>query len=135
MLNDIFKSLDCNQDGSVTVAEATATLSVQLPPESVERLVSALFGRSKTITYTQFMAKMIGQRRLMRGIFQTFDKDKDGCLDKEELAEMLEKIPALREYLGEGNIDIDGDGVVESWEIRRALKRAFKVARGRPKGC
>lgn len=127
-LNDIFKALDLNQDGFVELEEAKASLSKHVPPHRVEPLLSALFHSSETITYTQFMAKMIGQNRLMKGIFQTFDRNNDGSLDRGELALMLEKIPALKRYLAEDNIDVDGDGVIEMWEITSALRRALTAA-------
>lgn len=112
----------------------------KLEPQKVENLVKSLVGDDGRMSYTSFMAAMMGHTaeeddELIWDLFRQTDKDQSGFLDRNEVREMM-KAETITKALGRcvtaedifQRMDENGDGKVDFWEFRRALEmRPFKV--------
>lgn len=128
-LKDIFRALDKNGDGTITLEELKAGLGHK---ENAETLISLLEGadtdNSGSIDYTEFLAATMDAQTFLRDdylktAFDMFDKDNSGKIDKNEVIALLQgedaenHIPKdeLLKYINE--VDQNGDGEIDFIEF------------------
>ena len=135
-LKDLFKALDVNGDGTLTLHEIQKGLKGMVNGEQIANLMaSADTDKSGEINYTEFIAATIDANVFMRddylkSAFNMFDKDGSGKIDNSEVAELLlgEELgnlvskAAIEEALAE--IDENGDGEIDFDEFMLMMKKA-----------
>ena len=135
-LKDLFKALDVNGDGTLTLHEIQKGLKGMVNGEQIANLMaSADTDKSGEINYTEFIAATIDANVFMRddylrSAFNMFDKDGSGKIDNSEVAELLlgEELgnlvskAAIQEALAE--IDENGDGEIDFDEFMLMMKKA-----------
>jgi calcium-dependent protein kinase len=94
-LKDLFKSLDKNGDGSLTLEELRVGLAGKENGETLLNLMkSADTDNSGEINYTEFIAATIDvnifmRQDYLRTAFEMFDADNSGKIDNEEVKALL----------------------------------------------
>merc|ERR1719235_1230237 len=97
-LQEMFKSLDTNGDGSITfqeLKEGIDKLNLDgLPPNMMEMMQEMDTDGSGSIDYTEFLAatldqKQYEQEKVCWAAFTVFDSDGSGSIDKDELRQVL----------------------------------------------
>ena len=94
-LKEIFKSLDKNGDGSLTLEELRVGLQGKENGETLLNLMkSADTDNSGEINYTEFIAATIDvnifmRQDYLRTAFEMFDADGSGKIDNEEVKALL----------------------------------------------
>lgn len=95
-LKEIFRALDKNGDGTITLEELKAGLGHK---ENADTLISLLEGadtdKSGSIDYTEFLAATMDAQTFLRDdylktAFDMFDKDNSGKIDKNEVINLLQ---------------------------------------------
>ncbi|KAL6781282.1 hypothetical protein ACKKBG_A10510 [Auxenochlorella protothecoides x Auxenochlorella symbiontica] len=123
-LRDVFKTLDTDGDGLISLGDLTAALraaGVDLAAAEVAGLVDSLDGAfDGRIAVDEFLAAALDQRKVLsakavNAVFAALDRDGDGLVGVEELAFVLEECrvevdpEALRRMMrGEGALDRSG---------------------------
>jgi calcium-dependent protein kinase len=94
-LTSVFKSIDNDGNGTLTVQEIQKYFSSYMTPEEVQNVLSNI-DKSKDgkINYLEFVAANTAKlelqsRVILRRAFDFFDKDKDGYIDLNELKQSL----------------------------------------------
>ena len=135
-LKDLFKSLDVNGDGSISLEELKTALGQQEGGESLYNMLKAAdTDNSGEIDYTEFIAATIDTNIFLRDdylktAFQMFDKDGSGKIDNEEVLALLqgEDLQNLvtKEAIGMAmkEIDANGDGEIDFEEFMEMMKKA-----------
>lgn len=94
-LQDIFKSVDANGDGSISLIELKSCLKGSASGQKIyDMLKAADTDGSGEIDYTEFLAATIDPEIFMRDdylktAFNMFDKDGSGKIDAHEIAVLL----------------------------------------------
>merc|ERR1719247_1095096 len=126
-LKDIFKSIDKNDDGTLTYAEIKEGLakSDSMLGRNLEVALAEIDSdASGVIEYTEFLAaamerKLYIQRDVCWNAFQVFDLNSDGVITKEELhkvlsaSEVTDTFPMSTVEAMIGEVDQNGDGHVD----------------------
>ncbi|CAJ1350096.1 unnamed protein product, partial [Effrenium voratum] len=104
-LNDLFASLDADQSGTVTEAEARKALAGKWPQAEIDQLVRTLMGDRGALTYSRFMAEMLSAKKadndeVLWRMFKELDADNNNALDANEVRAMLQK-PKVREIMAD----------------------------------
>jgi len=140
-LRDIFRSFDCNKDGSLTQLELGSllrSLGLKPSPEQLEALIQTADKNSNgLIEFSEFVAlvepdlvpaKSPYTEEQLRQIFRMFDRDGNGFITAAELAHSMAKLGhALTAEELTGMIkeaDMDGDGCISFQEFSRAITSA-----------
>uniref|UniRef100_A0A7S2QUA3 non-specific serine/threonine protein kinase n=1 Tax=Chlamydomonas chlamydogama TaxID=225041 RepID=A0A7S2QUA3_9CHLO len=123
-MKEIFKDMDKDKSGSITVEEFAQALRRKgnsLPEQEVQRLIAeADMDGSGTIDYEEFLAATINHSKLQReehlkAAFEHFDIDKDGHITHAELMESLKKLGITDEGIQDiiKEVDKDNSGTIE----------------------
>jgi len=133
-LKDIFMSMDENGDGTVALSELKAGL-VHLGKQGahLEELMMGLdINGSECIDYTEFLAACLDEKHFREeGIcwtaFRYFDKDGDGVISKEEIAQVLSDgglqtvdMDAVNKVMND--VDANNDGFIDFDEFMRMMR-------------
>merc|ERR1712048_1031394 len=131
-LNAAFSAMDADHNGVISEEEARQKLSEAMPPEKVEDTISAMMRDDGSVTYKEFMGHMLVAGKAWMGDllsqeFEFLDKNGDGCLDRDELIDLVKR-PALSAVIGGrglneliADMDANDDGSVSFEEFQRAL--------------
>ncbi|PAN27930.1 hypothetical protein PAHAL_5G119100 [Panicum hallii] len=134
-LKEMFKSMDADNSGTITVDELRRGLAKQgtkLSEAEVEQLMEAADADGNgTIDYEEFITATMHMNRMDREehlytAFQYFDKDGSGCISKEELEQALKEKGLLdgrdiKEIISE--VDADNDGRIDYSEFVAMMKK------------
>ena len=138
-LKDLFKQLDVNGDGSLSLDELKKGLAGKANGDNIlDLLRSADTDGSGEINYTEFLAATIDQTVFMRDdylrtTFRLFDKDGSGKIDNEEVVALLQgdEIGNLvsQDAIGKAMAEIDqnGDGEIDFEEFMAMMKKATEI--------
>jgi calcium-dependent protein kinase len=129
---EVFRSLDKNKDGYITMLELKAAMRKHHSEEEVEEIMrSCDTDKNGAINYTEFIAAtldnlIIGSAKRIEKAFKLFDKDKDGKINAKELEEVLSgegvKVSdkqVFKDILKE--CDINNDGEVDFEEFQKCM--------------
>jgi len=131
-LSKTFKTLDMNNDGTLTpqeVRDGMARHNIEVPAdlEAVMRAVDS--DGSGVIDYSEFIAatltsKQYARTEVMWSAFRTFDLDGDGKITKEELAKVLQE-NSDSQLIGQMISEVDGDhdGEIDFDEFCEMMKK------------
>uniref|UniRef100_A0A7S1QET2 Non-specific serine/threonine protein kinase n=1 Tax=Alexandrium catenella TaxID=2925 RepID=A0A7S1QET2_ALECA len=132
-LNDLFLSLDANNDGLISAEELREALGKAWSSADVEKLIKALgVNTGGEVSYDEFIGELLAAKypeesMLLQRIFTASDTDHTGYLNAKEVAE-LARGPAMERFLGGRSpealmqlMDADRDGRVSFDEFRRAV--------------
>jgi len=136
VLRTMFKTLDKNGDGTLTLDELKTGVSKTLTdiPKDLKEIMQAIDADgSGQIDYTEFLAatmdkKTYVQEDLCWAAFRVFDRDNSGAITKHELAQVLgdSKVEgalgrsACAEVLAE--CDLNGDGQIDFEEFMSMMR-------------
>ena len=138
-LKELFKQLDVNGDGSLSLEELKKGLSGKENGDNIlQMLQSADTDGSGEINYTEFLAATIDQTIFMREdylrtAFRLFDKDNSGKIDNEEVVALLqgEELGNLvsKDAIGKAMMEIDsnGDGEIDFQEFMAMMRKATEI--------
>lgn len=138
-LRNIFLELDQDGNGSLSTAELIEGLSraniSQLSNENLQELVQGLdVDGSGMIDYTEFLAATLDRQqydseRLCWNAFRVFDRNGDGSITRDELAEVLKSFDptdmseeAMNKVMRE--VDTNGDGAIDFEEFLVMMRSA-----------
>jgi len=135
-LRDTFLALDTNGDGLLSaqeLREGMAKIGVNELPADVARLLETVdANNSGSIDYTEFLSasmdkKMYIQEDVCWAVFRSFDKDGNGKISKEEIAEVLKDrdvrgVAPADISLIMSQIDSDGDGELDFQEFMKMMR-------------
>ena len=138
-LKDLFKALDVNGDGSLSINELQEGLKGKENGETILNLLkSADTDGSGEINYTEFIAATIDANVFMREdylrtAFNMFDKDNSGKIDSTEVVALLSdeelgnfvSASAIQQAMKE--IDANGDGEIDFEEFMAMMKKATEL--------
>ncbi|CAE8656747.1 unnamed protein product, partial [Polarella glacialis] len=136
-LRDVFVSLDENGDGLLTVVEMKAGLEkaglAEIPADLQAIMDGVDADGSGVIDYTEFLAATLDQKDYMKEdacwqAFRVFDRDGNGKISKEELAQVLADgavsamlVQDVESLMNE--IDVNGDGEVDFDEFLLMMRK------------
>ncbi|PWZ31989.1 hypothetical protein Zm00014a_021300 [Zea mays] len=134
-LKEMFKSMDADNSGTITVDELRRGLAKQgtkLSETEVEQLMAAADADGNgTIDYEEFITATMHMNRMDREehlytAFQYFDKDGSGCISKEELEQALKEKGLLdgrdiKDIISE--VDADNDGRIDYSEFVAMMRK------------
>ncbi|KAM0909611.1 hypothetical protein ACQ4PT_014680 [Festuca glaucescens] len=134
-LKEMFKSMDADNSGTITVDELRRGLSkegTKLTEAEVEQLMEAADADGNgTIDYEEFITATMHTNRMDREehlytAFQYFDKDNSGCISMEELEQALREKGLLdgrdiKDIISE--VDADNDGRIDYSEFAAMMRK------------
>lgn len=98
-LSVLFKQIDTNHDGVISLDELKVSLEKQKEVKSYQELKEIMDAidtdKSGQINYTEFVASYMDEKEMFKkenimNVFQMIDKDGNGSVDRNELREMLQ---------------------------------------------
>jgi calcium-dependent protein kinase len=132
-LYDIFKAIDTNNDGRLSLEELSAgLLKLGMSQRDSQSLMAVLdCDQSNDISYTEFVAAALKKDENLTGrriehAFQTFDLDGDGSISMYELRFMLSGEGPLSDFLPDGSTveqvmeEVSGGGEVITLDMFKA---------------
>ncbi|XP_039800443.1 calcium-dependent protein kinase 14-like isoform X2 [Panicum virgatum] len=134
-LKEMFKSMDCDNSGTITVDElrrGLANKGTKLSEAEVQQLMDAADADGNgTIDYEEFITATMHMNRMGRDehlytAFQYFDKDNSGYITMEELEQALREKGLLdgrdiKEIVAE--VDADNDGRINYTEFAAMMRK------------
>lgn len=138
-LRDIFRTLDSDGNGHITVQELRSVIEqagIQIPVDLEQLAVQADTDGGGTIEYTEFLAATLDKQKLIREeviweAFRCFDADGSGTITKQELLKILtgESGDKIRQAHGNKAVDnfvdeydLSGDAVIDFEEFMDMLQ-------------
>ncbi len=98
-LGILFRQIDTNHDGYLSIEELKAALSMQHEQKTYNELKELMDSidtdKNGKINYTEFIASTLneeyfGSERHLKSVFKMLDKDGNGTVERDEIQEMLE---------------------------------------------
>lgn len=138
-LRNLFKALDADGSGTITVAElregVKANGALNMNEEDLAQLIDrADADHDGQLDYNEFLAATINLTNLeneenLRKAFQYFDMDGSGTIDLHELQEALHTGGALTAEIEQilKEVDTDGDGAIDYKEFCAMMTRGNEV--------
>ncbi len=138
-LKELFKQLDVNGDGSLSLEELRKGLKDKENGDALlEVLKAADTDGSGEINYTEFLAATIDsniflREDYLRTAFNMFDKDGSGKIDNEEVINLLQGDDlgnfVSKDAIGQAMlvIDANGDGEIDFQEFMEMMKKATEM--------
>jgi len=132
-MNELFRQLDADDDGTVESVEALQVLQrCGVDSGTAQSLVDSIIGSDGKIHYSEFMARMISSTQAMTSnslaaVFREIDADGSGSLSRNELEKLMgqKNMESLMGGRSAGDLlaemDVNGDGVVSFEEFRQAM--------------
>mmetsp|Transcript_39649 Transcript_39649/g.55885 ORF Transcript_39649/g.55885 Transcript_39649/m.55885 type:complete len:515 (+) Transcript_39649:28-1572(+) len=134
VLGDIFKKIDKDGDGMMTLSDLDEALAQeQFPQEIVENLKqlreSMSVEEGNTINWREFLALTMDKNLAMRedkiqSAFDHFKRSESNCLRLSDLVEVLGGETQANEIMTA--VDSDGDGKISFDDFYRAIKDSFE---------
>jgi len=137
-LRSLFMSLDVNGDGQLTVQEMKDGLEKAGINENVEELAAIMeqidTDGSGQIDYTEFLAATLDRKAYLKedvcwAAFRVFDRDGNGTISKQELADVLNN-GDLQSMFGRemvekilSDADTNGDGEIDFPEFMEMMRK------------
>lgn len=135
-LRDTFMALDDNGDGLLTAKELREGLAKagfkDLPPDLQQIMEEVDSDGSGVIDYTEFLAATLDRKLYLQedvcwAAFRVFDRDGDGVISKEEIADVLGdgdvKSVAMRDIADlMKDVDANGDGEIDFQEFMQMMR-------------
>jgi calcium-dependent protein kinase len=136
-LRNVFVSADTDGDGTLTVSEIRAALEkakITLPADFEAIITEMDSDNSGSIDYSEFIAatmdrKLYNRREICWRAFSLFDRDGNGKISIQELAQVLQN-DSLKQNIGMDRItdmikefDINGDGEIDFEEFMSMMQR------------
>uniref|UniRef100_A0A061RPT8 non-specific serine/threonine protein kinase n=1 Tax=Tetraselmis sp. GSL018 TaxID=582737 RepID=A0A061RPT8_9CHLO len=134
-LNEIFKKIDTDKSGTITVEEMRAALASKFQGTSLEKELTSLMEAADvdgdgTIDYSEFLASTVQQSSLetdenLQKAFEHFDTDMSGYITIDELTQGLKSVKMLDVDAVEGiieEVDKDGDGKINYEEFAQMMR-------------
>lgn len=124
-MNQLFRQLDGDDDGTVETNEALTILTqCGLDPQAAQGLVDAIIGEDGKIHYSEFMARMISSTTALTAqsladVFKQLDDDGNGYLSREEVAKLMasKNMASMMNDRSPDSLlqdmDADGDGAID----------------------
>ncbi|CAL1134794.1 unnamed protein product [Cladocopium goreaui] len=145
-LNEMFKRLDTDRNGKLSMQEFKEGLRQVLDPESIEKMVDALdMDHSGSADYSEFIAGCLDAHTdliesALSHVFHVFDINGDGKISLKELSSILTSDGSLSIVLPEGKtveefmkeIDASQDGFISFDELKEYLKREAAASSALP---
>lgn len=110
----LFKELDENKDGFLSVEELKAGLNADsATKKELDNLLQFVeTDNNGMLNYSDFMASFVNEKKLkskdnLKAVFKMIDNDGNGVVDKEELVAILNRFGMKRKGLKEKNINED----------------------------
>lgn len=120
-LQESFKKIDTNNDGTITVAELEAAMSTMDPGNKSmakvqEMMRQADVNKDGVLSYKEMLMtavnrKLMNKEERLYNVFTKMDLNGDGRIDREELTKLLKCDNAVDSMIQEA--DKDGDGMVD----------------------
>ena len=131
-LYKVFKSLDKDGDGQLDRNELKEAYAKNIKLTSTEDEITAIFAKVDVnntghIDFTEFLLATMDYKKgirekELRQIFNLIDKDRNGCLDRDEIAEFFnltgaDKADSLQQLIDEADTNKDGLITMEEFFI------------------
>jgi len=132
-MNELFRQLDGDDDGTVESGEAMQVMTkCGLDAATAQQLVDSIIGSDGKIRYSEFMGRMISSKQALNSntlsaVFRDIDTDGSGTLNRSELEQLMgaKNMESLMEGRSADDLlaemDANGDGVISFQEFCSAM--------------
>lgn len=133
-IRNIFKFLNVNNDGRLTLNELENGLSYVMDKEEAKNEAGRVMkiidsDKNGYIEYEEFLRGGIDKKKILTNenlmiVFRVFDKDRSGKISSKELKNILDKEGVFEDRVWDKiikDIDLNGDGVISFSEFKKMM--------------